>query len=220
MGRQIEIAILDDHVLFLDAISLLIKGLNPIYNVSCYSSPDEVLKRVEDGLKFDLILCDLIMKTMNGLAFLGAVRSHSKSTPIVILSGINTSPPISDIKRMGGNGFVHKSAKNSEFSKAIEVVLSGGAFFDTGLGKPIIESAAQMKMRGLEENQKDELRQLSARQIEIMRLIANGYANKEIARSLTISENTVKTHLKQIFRELGVNKRTACVRKAQALGLI
>lgn len=77
-----------------------------------------------------------------------------------------------------------------------------------------------MKMRGLEENQKDELRQLSARQIEIMRLIANGYANKEIARSLTISENTVKTHLKQIFRELGVNKRTACVRKAQALGLI
>jgi len=139
MNCQIEIAILDDHIIFLDAITLLIEGLNSNYRVSRFSSPVEMLKQIEEGQKFDLVLCDLIMKSMNGLAFLGALRSYSKSIPVIVLSGINTSPPVRDIRRIGGNGFVHKSVPNNVLTKAIQTVLSGGYFFEEGLGEHIPE---------------------------------------------------------------------------------
>jgi len=217
---QTEIAILDDHIIFLDAITLLIESLDARYKVSRFSSPIEILKDVEKGRKFDLILCDLIMNTMNGLAFLGALRSHTKSIPVIILSGINTAPPVRDIKRIGGNGFVHKSAQNDDLTKAIKTVLSGNNFFEDGLGNYIVEKPSEARLAEDSLMDYETLPRLGARQAEVLRLIANGYANKDIARNLSISENTVKTHLKQIFKELAVNNRTACVRKAQALGII
>jgi len=216
---QTEIAILDDHIIFLDAITLLIESLDARYKVSRFSSPIEILKDVEKGRKFDLILCDLIMNTMNGLAFLGALRSHTKSTPVIILSGINTAPPVRDIKRIGGNGFVHKSVPKDDLERAIKTVLSGNNFFEDGLGNYVVEKPSEIRLAE-DSLVDDKLARLGSRQAEVLRLIANGYANKDIARNLSISENTVKTHLKQIFRELAVNNRTACVRKAQTLGII
>jgi len=216
---QTEIAILDDHIIFLDAITLLIESLDARYKVSRFSSPIEILKDVEKGRKFDLILCDLIMNTMNGLAFLGALRSHTKSTPVIILSGINTAPPVRDIKRIGGNGFVHKSVPKDDLERAIKTVLSGNNFFEDGLGNYVVEKPSEIRLAE-DSLVDDKLPRLVSRQAEVLRLIANGYANKDIARNLSISENTVKTHLKQIFRELAVNNRTACVRKAQTLGII
>ncbi len=221
MNSQIEIAIVDDHILFLDAITLLIEGLDPNYKVSRFASPIGLLTQVEQGRVFDLVLCDLIMNTMNGLAFLGALRAQSKSIPLIILSGINTPPPAADIRRIGGNGFVPKSAKNEVLIMAIKTVLAGGSFFRDASGRYIPDQGAGESQRDdVIGGGCDKLPKLGVRQIEVLGLIANGCANKDIARNLSISENTVKTHLKQIFRELGVNKRTACVRKAQVLGLI
>lgn len=220
MASKTNIVILDDHLIFLDAMVLLIEGLDPNYQVSRFSSPVEVLKQVEQGQNFDLILCDLIMNSMNGLAFLGALRFVSKSIPVIILSGINTSPPVKDIKRIGGNGFVHKSAQNNDLTKAIQTVLAGGYYFEDDLDGSVPDKTIEINRSDNMIDSNNKLPSLGVRQIQVLALIANGYANKDIARNLSISENTVKTHLKQIFRELGVNKRTACVRKAQTLGLI
>ncbi len=220
MRPQTDIAILDDHIIFLDAITLLIENLDSQYNVSRFSSPIEILMDVEKGRKFDLILCDLIMSTMNGLAFLGALRAHTKSIPVIFLSGINTAPPIRDIKRIGGNGFVHKSVPKDDLARAIKTVLSGNNCFEDGLGNYVVEKPSEIRLAEDSLKDDDKLPRLGTRQAEILRLIANGYTNKDIARNLSISENTVKTHLKQIFRELAVNNRTACVRKAQTLGII
>ena len=157
---------------------------------------------------------------MNGLAFLGALKSYTKDIPVIILSGINTRPPIQDVRRLGGAGFVHKSAHKEDFKTAIEAVLAGRSYFGNNECEDV---DVQLSKQGSENAfiaNKGKLPELAARQIEVLNLIANGYANKDIANELFISENTVKTHLKQIFRELGVNKRTACVRKAQSFGLI
>lgn len=175
---------------------------------------------VEGEKVYDLILCDLIMNDMNGLAFLGALRSHTKEIPVIILSGINTSPPVQDVRRLGGAGFVHKSAHREDFKTAIETVLGGGSYFENIEGGGIDVQFSKQEEREPLTGEEDKFPKLAPRQIEVLKLIANGYANKDIARELFISENTVKTHLKLIFRELGVNKRTACVRKAQSLGLI
>ncbi len=220
MTSNIKIAILDDHLIFLAAIALLIKNIYPSCRVKRYSSPIEILQDVEEGAVFDLILCDLIMNSMNGLAFIGALRSYSKSIPVIVLSGINTSPPIEDIKRLGGNGFVHKSAQNDDFKTAIDIVLSGGYYFQDIEKVGVSEQPTKSEILEAIRLDGTELPALAPRQIEVLRLIADGHTNKEIAETLFISENTVKTHLKMIFRELGVNKRTACVRKAQSMGLI
>ena len=191
------------------------------FEVNGFDAPSELLQKIENGNVYDLVICDLIMNAMNGLAFIAALRSHSHKIPILMLSGINTAPPIEELKRLGANGFVHKSVDNQILLDAIKTVIAGGSFFADGL-----EACAINRIDVQTRNSLDEvydvkpLPKLGARQIEVLRLMANGATNKDISNALTISENTVKSHLKQIFLELGVNKRTACVRKAQTLGLI
>ena len=221
MTDQVKIAVIDDHRIFLDGISLLIDGMEECFTVESFNAPLEFLRDAEAGKSFDLVICDLIMNAMNGLAFVAALRSRSKTLPILMLSGINTAPPIDDVKRLGANGFVHKSVENDILKTAIQTLLAGGIFFEDGLGDSHIQTVIDDP-----ENDGDTayngkaMPKLAMRQIEVLRLIGEGATNKEISKALTISENTVKTHLKQIFLELGVNKRTACVRKAQTLGLI
>lgn len=220
MAHAIHIAIIDDHRIFLDGITLLIKAIDPSYVVHQFSSPSGILHKMEAGETYDLLICDLIMSSMNGLAFLGVLRSKANKVPVLMLSGINTAPPIEDVKRLGGNGFINKSEDNLTLESAIQTVLKGGKYFadvpeDVLTEIPSIQSNEEYFERGQHETPS-----LGPRQTEVLQLIANGYTNKQIADALNISENTVKTHLKLIFRKLGVNKRTACVRKAQTLGII
>lgn len=220
MAYAADIAVIDDHKIFLDGISLLIESIDDTYSVAPFSSPLELLREIEGGRRFDLLICDLIMNSMNGLAFISALRSHSKTIPILMLSGINTAPPIEDVKRLGGNGFVHKSAENHILQEAIQTVLRGGRYFEGGMGDSLSVSTSNASDLEFLDMKDKSIAALAPRQIAVLRLIANGATNKDIAETLVISENTVKTHLKQVFRALGVNKRTACVRKAQMLGLI
>lgn len=215
MFKDIHIAIIDDHSIFLEGISLLIKEINFVTAVETYVTPAAFIDAFQKDKKFDLVICDLIMNAMNGLAFLGAVRHHCKKTPVLVLSGINVAPPIDEIKRLGGNGFVHKSAGQATLITAIETVLSNKSFF---LSDEIIsedlETSAPQRINTFQ------VPKISSRQCEILRLISDGHSNRDISDMLNISENTVKTHLKQVFLELGVSKRTACVKKAQSLGFI
>ena len=209
---------LDDHRIFLEGISLL---LAESYTVNSFSAPIALLRRIEGGKSFDLILCDLIMNEMNGLAFIAAVRAHTGKVPILVLSGINTAPPIAEMMRLGASGFVHKSADNNTLVNALETVLTGGQYFVNEFGQDIVGEAPISKYARVDDgDDEDSLPSLGARQFQVLQMIAQGASNKEIANRLNISENTVKTHLRQIFAELRVNKRTACVRKAQTLGLI
>lgn len=221
MHGRIHIAVIDDHRIFLEGVSLLVEGMEDQFEVTGFDAPFELLRKIETGAVFDLVICDLIMNAMNGLAFIAALRTHTKRIPILILSGINTVPPIAEIKRLGGNGFVHKSVENQVLLNAIKTVMAGGTYFADGLEESVINAPTQSNNDGWDDLYDTKpIPKLGPRQIEVLRLMANGGTNKAISKALTISENTVKSHLKQIFMELGVNKRTACVRKAQTLGLI
>lgn len=221
MSEALKVAILDDHTIFLDGISVLIGEFDGLYHIEAFTDPIALLQRVSADDTFDVIICDLIMKAMNGLAFLAALRSHTKTTPLIILSGTNSTPPIDEIIRLGGNGFVHKSVDQGVLKDAIQSVASGQSYFEDGFGDSTRETIMTPSLSC--ERTKDAdmpLPDLAERQREVLRYIAQGASNKEIARALDISENTVKSHLKNIFVALDVNKRTACVRKAQMLGLI
>lgn len=221
LSPKVQIAVLDDHLMFLDGLSLMVQGAGKDYEVSGFSEPLELLKKIESGDRWNLIICDLIMNQMNGLAFVAAVCSRVKNIPILMLSGINTTPPIDEIRRLGAKGFVHKSSDNTVLLTAIETILSGKSYFLPDSDAPAQSSPIDTQpAAGAQLTDDNILPSLGARQLEVLRMIAKGASNKEISRLLSISENTVKTHLRQIFLELGVNKRTACVQRAQTLGII
>ncbi len=219
--QPFQIAILDDHRMFLDGLTLMVQGERKDYEVSGFSEPLTLLEKIELGDRWDIIICDLIMNQMNGLAFVAAVCSHTKNMPILVLSGINTAPPLDEIRRLGAKGFVHKSSDNKVLLEAIEAILAGNSFFPADNGEPAQSGTIDEKrVSGARVSDDHVLPSLGARQLEVLRMIAKGASNKEISRLLSISENTVKTHLRQIFMVLGVNKRTACVQRAQTLGMI
>jgi DNA-binding NarL/FixJ family response regulator len=158
------------------------------------------------------------MDRMNGIAFVKALRRRGYRMPVLIVSGINTAPPIEEALRLGAQGFIPKSASAEMLEEAIETAFSGDIFLPPELWTSFEEGTPQTI--GLAEDTTETEIRLSDRQLEVLQLVAEGYSNREAARTLEISENTIKTHLKQIFRLFNVKTRAACIRRAQQIGLI
>lgn len=206
-----RIAIIDDHDLFLQGLGLIIAGEHPEYEVCTFSSPKEFFLQTENQPVFDLLISDLVMNEMNGMAVLSALRNRGVTIPVLIVSGISNVLPVHEIKELGGNGFVHKSSDKETLLAAIDhVIARKTGFFSVDAGT----------VGGEEDFSTQKFPKLSQRQLEILKLVCDGLTNSDIAMQLDISENTVKTHLKTLFYELGVNRRAACVQKAQAFGLV
>ncbi len=211
----VSIALLDDHQLFLKGLAMVVKGMSDDFSVTSFNGPVQLVDDVLAGKSFDLIISDLIMDEMSGLGFLELIRRHTADLPILILTGINNPPPIAEIVSLGANGYLHKSAGEEILREAIETLLSGNSYF-----RDDFQQHFSSEFRAAVSQPDSALPKLAPRQIEVLKLISSGASNREISDKLSISENTVKAHLRQIFIELGVNKRTACVRRAQDLGII
>tara|TARA_R110002124_G_scaffold56026_1_gene158546 strand:+ start:975 stop:1676 length:702 start_codon:yes stop_codon:yes gene_type:complete len=222
LAPAIRIALIDDHHMFLDGLREVIRSLDRRYECTCFASPREAVRHIEAENSFDLIFCDLVMEEMNGVAFLQALKARHVRTPVLILSGIDTMPPVETVLNLGARGFVSKSAPSLVLRKAIDTVLEGEIFLSDEMWSLVDARPRTFVQGGISEPSVpatgDQL--IGPRQLEVLHLIAEGYSNKRISDVLNISENTVKTHIQFIFRQLGVSRRTACVSKARSLGLI
>ena len=211
-----SIAIVDDHDLFLQGLALIVEQELPDYAIETVSVASQLLARFKSGARHDLIICDLIMKEMNGLTFIDEVRSMGLRTPILMLSGINTNAPVDEMRQLGANGFIHKSEGRKALVHAVDAVLRDPHSFHEFSGR----LSGVIDDPDAESGPSFDLPKLGERQSDVLRLLCTGAPNSEIAAKLNISENTVKTHLKFIFVELGVSRRTECMQKAQQLGLV
>lgn len=219
-NQSFSIAIVDDHKLFLNGLVLMIENAPGAHEVAAFECPLELIDTLDNGHRFDLIICDLIMNRMNGLAFVDSIRRNHQ-VPVLMLSGINTAPPIPEMRKLGVVGFVHKAAEDAILFEAIESALAGRTFFPTDYANADDDAGEDEFGRQVElAGDTGSIPTLSARQMEVLKLLAGGATNGEIASRLGISENTVKTHLRAIFDSLRVTKRTACVRTARSLGVI
>lgn len=207
-GSNATIAIVDDHRMFADGFAALSRAGGAPYAVAVYESPDAFLADMDGGLVPDLVILDLVMKQMNGLALLAALRRTDKAVPVLMLSGIAEDPPLAEMRALGANGYLNKSAGHDELLAAIGAVLDGETLFE---GSDESEAALAPDYQ---------MPVLGARQCEVLALLGQGAGNRDIAAALGISENTVKSHLRALYEALGANTRTSAVRKAQRLGLI
>ncbi len=219
MSKPINIALIDDHRMFLDGLREVINALNPHYMCESYASPREAISQIENGRHFDLIVSDFVMEEMNGIALILALKARQCHIPVLIVSGIDTLPPVEKVLQNGAMGFIPKSAPTEVLAQGISAALKGEVYLPPELWTVMEESSASLRTLDTETPVEAEPL-IGPRQIEVLKLIAEGYSNKRISEVLAISENTVKTHVKQIFRQLNVTRRTACVSKAQTLGLL
>ena len=216
---SLKIALVDDHELLLGGLAHAL-GENPqIEAVAVYQNPEKLMTDLQEGRRFDLVVTDMLMGDTNGLSLAHEIQAQFQM-PVLLMTGVEAPPSQAELARFGVSGFVHKSAPVEALQEAIVAVSYGQTYMLYPEGWDPEKNAPQFGRQACDTSQGAGDVPLSQRQIEVLKLVAAGAANKEIANSLGITENTVKTHLKHIFSALGVTKRTACVLAAKSRGLL
>ncbi len=206
-----KILVIDDHRMFVDGLRFVVQQRNDEIALHHALNADECFALLEHGLEPDLILLDLNLPGANGLSILRQLQRCGVWAPVLIVSASQSTHDAQMALNQGALGFVPKSAEGGELLRAIDTVLTGEVYLPP--------QWSQLVPTGPEPEQQEERPAVSDRQMEVLHLLSQGHANKIIADQLKLSENTVKVHLREIFRALKVTNRTACVREAQRLGL-
>ena len=193
----IKIAILDDHQIVIDGLRLLLKDQTNLEVVAEFTHGEKLLQRIE-SLGIDLLITDIMMPGLDGYEVAKQVRAILPEIFIIALS-MNGEGPLVDkmIHDAGVNGYLLKTADKHELIQAIQTVTEGEPYFS----REIIE---ELQHYAVLKKQNEEIH-LTAREIEIIQCIANDLSNKQIADQLFISERTVETHRKNIFRKVDIH---------------
>jgi DNA-binding NarL/FixJ family response regulator len=208
----LRILLADDHPLFREGIKPLLHKLGgqvEIIEAQDYPSAFDAARRA-GGL--DLALMDLYMPGMNGHAGIARFRAAFPDAPVIILSASEQPEEIQCLLDMGALGYITKSSPGEVILHALRLVLAGGLYVPprllggTAAGEAEDAAAGQRLV-------------LTQRQLEVLRELAQGKSNRQIAEALRVTEGTVKIHLASIYRLLEVNNRTEAVVVAQKMGL-
>jgi DNA-binding NarL/FixJ family response regulator len=195
------IVIADDHPIMRTALRAALADLVPAPTFLEAGDVNDVLGQLEGRHDVDLLLLDLHMPGVGNVEGVRELRARAPDTPMAVVSGEEAPGVAARLLAIGVSGFIPKSEAPSTIVGAVRLILAGGVYApwrlingrDAACGVPA----------------------LTGRQLEVVRLLAKGQSNKEIARALGITEGTVKVHLLSVFRVLGVRNRTEAVLSAQ-----
>ena len=189
--------IVDDHAVVRGGLEQLLSTANDIDLVG--SAPDgEVAVRVFEHERPDVVLMDLTMPVVDGIEATRRIIAADPEARVVVLTSFADDRHIADALQAGAIGYLLKHAEPDELLGAIRAAAAGDAPLDPKAARVLLQGS------GVRSAQK-----LSVREEEVLRLVAIGFANKQIARRLGISESTVKVHIGSIFRRIGVRDRTS-----------
>lgn len=210
-----RLAVVDDHALFLGGLQHILSLAPMAIEAQHFLSGLHLIAALDAGETFDVVLSDLSMKDINGLGLIRAIRSRGCPAPVIILTASEDTLSRANAERAGAFAFLHKSIHETDLFEVISKAAQAGPLSTQAVRASQIESHVDEDGTEFVVDPT-----LSPRQIDVLRMIADGATNLEIAETLSISANTVKTHIQAIFRELGVRTRTAAVQKARSLALI
>ena len=201
MSKQIRIVIADDHSMIREGLKQLLELDGDIIVVGEAGNGKECLEVISQ-VNPDVVLLDINMPVMNGLKMLEVLRnSNYKNQKVLILTIHNEIEYLMKALDIGVEGYVLKDSESAILKKAIFKVNSGDEYIDFTMVPMLNEKIAS-------EKEKEEEEKLTRREIEVLKLLAEGLFNKEIAYKLSISEKTVKNHVSNIFKKIGVFDRT------------
>ncbi|MEP9403345.1 response regulator transcription factor [Sphingomonas sp. VNH70] len=202
-----HILVADDHPMCATALAMAARVVDPAVAIDSATTLAEA-EGFARGARHDLILLDLMLPDVQGFAGLALLRAVRPEAPIAIVSGREDPAVIAQSIALGAAGFVPKSSPIDQMVAAIRTLLDGARWLPAGVDI------------GAHDDRRVEVAQrmgtLSIAQLRVLRAIANGHQNKQIAYDLQLAEPTVKSHLSAIFRKLGVSNRTQAVLALQA----
>jgi DNA-binding NarL/FixJ family response regulator len=204
----IRIVIADDHPIFRAGLQGLLSAQEDFQVVGEAANGREAVSVVRHT-RPDVLLVDLQMPELDGLHAIQEIRTAAPGTHVLVLTTYDSDGDILRAVEAGATGYLLKDTPREELFKAIRATARGESVLS-----PVVASKLVGRARGPAE------RALSAREIEVLTLVARGVSNKIIGKDLRISEATVKTHLIHIFAKLGVDDRTAAVTAAMERGVL
>lgn len=214
MAIPISVFIVDDHAVVRQGIRAFLQAL-----------PDmEVVGEAENGTQAvelalqtapDVVLMDLVMPDMDGVEATRRVKSASPRTQVVIFTSYYRDEYIFPAIRAGALSYILKDADPAELAEAIRKAAHGEAMLN-----PRVAARLVQEIQGVREEDTNPFAELSERELEVLRLIANGASNKEIADQLVISEKTVKSHVSNILSKLHLVDRTQAAAYAWNKGIV
>jgi len=208
-----RILVVDDHSLVRDGITSMLEAAG--YTVVGQSGDGE--SAVSDALRHhpDVVLMDIAMPKMSGIEALRLIREAAPDIKVVILTISEDENTLIDAIQLGASGYMLKSSSGDEFLRCLKSLEDGELALNRSTATHLIQSLMEVR-----SGVKDQRPTLTERECEILQLVADGYSNKVIGQRLSVSENTVKYHIKKILQKLNAQNRTEAVAYAMRLGLL
>jgi two-component system NarL family response regulator len=203
------VLVADDHALYRRGLEMVLGQEEGIEIVGEASDGAEAIRRVEELLP-DVVLMDIRMPRRSGIEACTAIKDVVPSTKIVILTISDEESDLYEAVRAGANGYLLKDVPGEEIAAGIRAVAEGQSLISPSMASKLLSEFATM-IKKSEERPQMPVPRLTERELEVLKLVARGMANRDIAKDLFISENTVKNHVRNILEKLQLHSRMEAV---------
>ena len=207
-ARPVRIVIVDDHPVVRDGLRGMLTGDGGLAVVGEAGSGDEAVRTVA-ALDPDVVLMDLRMPGGDGVDATARIVAAHPRVRVLVLTTYETETDVLRAVEAGASGYLLKDTSASELRRAVRATAEGQTVLAPAVAARLVRQARHAPVEAL-----------SARELEVLELVARGATNRDVGRALHVSEATVKSHLVHAFTKLGVNDRTAAVTTALGRGLI
>lgn len=210
-----HILVVDDHPIFVDGITALIKNIFPSAQIVTCSNGKETLEQLQKSIHFDWVFLDINLPDMSGFDLLQQFLSLKLLANIIIVSSDENPETIHTALELHANGFISKQFNTEVFKKCLQCIENGNVYLD--------EQQAQLLKNYREGVYIEKIHiqnHISERQLEALQMIAKGYSNQEIAELMNITPSTVKTHISLLMSLFEADNRSHCVAEARRLGFV
>ncbi len=198
---SIKVMLADDHILMREGIRQLLEFDGSIEVIAEANDGEECIEKLQ-SVKPQILLLDINMPKKNGIEVLEEIKRKKIDIKVLILTVHDEIEYLLKAVDIGVNGYILKDSESAELKKAINVIINGESYI-----QPKLIPALNTRLMARDVDN-DKLASLTSRELEVLIKVANGMFNKEIATSLNISERTVKNHISNIFKKIGVSDRT------------
>ncbi|MBN6041239.1 response regulator transcription factor [Amycolatopsis sp. 195334CR] len=215
----VRVVLVDDQALFREALATLLAIRDDIEVVGEAGNGEEALRRVA-GLEPDVVLMDLRMPVLDGVAATRRLRAEHANVQVIALTTFDDDEDVFAALRAGAVGYLLKDVSSARLVEAVLAAARGESVLQPSVAAKVVARFAQLPDADPEPRPQPLVVPLSDRELEVLRLLADGHSNREIAASVFLAEGTVKNHVTNVLAKLGARDRTQAALRARALGLL
>lgn len=212
-GKPISLILVEDHADFRESVTMVLTERGGYDCVGGFSTMEDALEAIRGGLKADLVLSDLGLPGMSGIAGIRKIRELMPEARVLVLTAFTDKAKVFAALEAGAHGYLVKAGSATRLMETLEEVLAGGTPLDPKIAGMILQTFRQLSPIHDAES-------LSTRECEVLQLSAKGYTRKEIADDLKLSEHSVTEYIKRSFDKLHVRNLPSAVSEAIRRGLL